>query len=138
MPKDLEQSRRMLKMRIKVDVWSQGLDESFRESIRDNVRDLFCQLPVRRVWHYLKSFQYMLLQGHRIGELAYSGLDDGKSLDGPENVIAKGRTLYPSLKRISMVNLSLLSKSSDSQRRYRSPHVVYYYESHSIRRKTIP
>ena len=50
MPKGLKQARRMLNMRIKDDVWSRGLDENFRESIRENVRELFCQLPVRRVW----------------------------------------------------------------------------------------
>jgi hypothetical protein len=97
MPKDLEQSGRMLKMRIKVDVWSQGLDESFRESIRDNVRDLFCQLPVRRVWYYLKRVQYMILEGNGVDGLANSGSKEVKSLNGPENVIAKGGILYRSL-----------------------------------------
>ena len=84
MPKDMEQARRMLKMRIKVDVWSQGLDEGFRESIRRNVRDLFCQLPVRRVWFYLKQVRHM-----RMGNSEFGGK---RSFDGPEDVIAKGRT----------------------------------------------
>jgi hypothetical protein len=94
MYKDLEQSGRMLKMRIKIDVWSQGLDEGFRESLRDNVRDLFCQLPVRRVWYYLKRVQYMILEGNGIDELANPGFKNGKSLDGPEDAIAKGSILY--------------------------------------------
>ena len=99
MPKDLEQGRRMLNMRIKVDVWSKGLDESFRESIRENVRDLFCQLPVRRVWYYLKMVRNMVLKGHREDELENSGFDDGKSLEGPEDVIVRGEILYLSLTR---------------------------------------
>ncbi|KFZ00006.1 hypothetical protein V498_00358 [Pseudogymnoascus sp. VKM F-4517 (FW-2822)] len=50
--KDLEQARNMLNMRIKFDVWSQGLNEDFREDIRENIRRIFSQLPVRRVWYY--------------------------------------------------------------------------------------
>lgn len=41
----------MVKLRIKIDVCSQGLDESGREQIRENLRDLFCQLLPRRLWY---------------------------------------------------------------------------------------
>jgi len=46
--KDMDQSAKMLKLRIKIDVWSKGIDESIREEIRNHLRDLFCQLPARR------------------------------------------------------------------------------------------
>lgn len=85
MPKDMEQARRMLNMRIKVDVWSQGLDKDFRVGIRCNVRDLFCQLPVRRVWLYLKMVRQMTLNSGKINRWE-------SSPDGPEDVIAKGTT----------------------------------------------
>jgi hypothetical protein len=134
MPKDMEQARKMLNMRIKVDVWSQGLDEIFRNDIRENVRDLFCQLPVRRVWFYLKLVQQMNLNNGRVGVLENSGLDGGKSLDGPEDVIAKGKILYHLPTKTSYgIKPSLHSEQSHSQQRYRSPHVVDCYESHSIR-----
>ena len=90
MPKDMEQARRMLNMRIKVDVWSQGLDENFREGIRRNVRDLFCQLPVRRVWFYLKLVRQMSLNNGKAGGLENLGYEG--SPNEAEDVIAKGRT----------------------------------------------
>lgn len=90
----MEQARKMLNMRIKVDVWSKGLDEDFRESIRDNVRDLFCQLPVRRVWYYLKLVQHMILKSRRVSGLENLEFGKDSQLDGPEDVIAKGRILY--------------------------------------------
>jgi hypothetical protein len=94
MPKDMEQARRMLNMRIKVDVWSQGLDEDFRVGIRANVRDLFCQLPVRRVWLYLKMVRQMTVNsGGKVGGWENSGCGEESSPDEPEDVIAKGRTL---------------------------------------------
>jgi hypothetical protein len=94
MPKDMEQARRMLNMRIKVDMWSKSLDENFREGIRENVRDLFCQLPVRRVWFYLKLIRHMRLDSGNVGGLENSGFDGGNSPDEPEDVIAKGRILH--------------------------------------------
>lgn len=87
-PKDLDQSAKMLNMRIKIDVWTQGLDESFREKVRENLRDLFCQLPARRVWYYLKRIRYMLLKGDGTGE---SQLDSDHLMGGPEDVIVNGR-----------------------------------------------
>jgi hypothetical protein len=92
MPKDMEQARKMLNMRIKVDVWSQGLDEDFREGIRRNVRDLFCQLPVRRVWYYLKLVRYMRLNSGKAGGLENLGCGEESLPNEPEDVIAKGMT----------------------------------------------
>ena len=38
----MDQAAKMLNMRIKVDVWSQGIAENIRVEIRERVRDLFC------------------------------------------------------------------------------------------------
>jgi hypothetical protein len=115
MPKDMEQARRMLNMRIKVDVWSKGLDESFREGIRENVCDLFCQLPVRRVWFYLKLVRQMRLNNGRVDGLENSESSGGISLDGPEDVIAKGKILHHlPIESIHEINLSLYSEQSAS------------------------
>ncbi|KFY53148.1 hypothetical protein V496_07858 [Pseudogymnoascus sp. VKM F-4515 (FW-2607)] len=79
--KDLEQARNMLNMRIKFDVWSQGLNEDFREDIRENIRRIFSQLPVRRVWYYLKHVRNMVLRDRSI--------EGSVIADGPEDVVAK-------------------------------------------------
>jgi hypothetical protein len=101
MPKDSDQARRMLNMRIKIDVWSQGLDESFRAVIRERLRDLYCQLPARRVWFYLKLVRTMLLRGN--GAHGMVGPQPGPEdiMDGPEDVIINGK--YSPLDKPSIV-----------------------------------
>ncbi|ELR09756.1 hypothetical protein VC83_01180 [Pseudogymnoascus destructans] len=79
--KDLEQARNMLNMRIKFDVWSTGLNERFRNDIRENLQKIFSQLPVWRLWYYLKQVRNMVLRGRSI--------EGGVIADGPEDVIAK-------------------------------------------------
>ncbi|KFY18030.1 hypothetical protein V492_00195 [Pseudogymnoascus sp. VKM F-4246] len=80
--KDLEQARNMLKMRVKFDVWSAGLDEGFRNDIRKNLTDIFSQFPVRRVWYYLKQLRNMFLRG--------DSKEGDAIVDGPEDMIASG------------------------------------------------
>lgn len=63
LPKDMDQARKMLNMRIKIDVWSRGLSNDQRENIRKKLGELFVQLPARRVWLYLKSVRLMLRIG---------------------------------------------------------------------------
>jgi hypothetical protein len=95
--KDMEQARRMLNMRIKIDVFTQGLKEDFREGVRENVRELFCQLPPRRVWHYLKQVRNMLLRDRSIGpkDLIATALEDDLIMNGPEDSIARGSISFP-------------------------------------------
>ena len=78
----------MVKLRIKIDVWSKGLDERKRVKIRENLRDLFCQLPVRRLWFYLKQLRFM--EQIERPELFPDLVDDIPDMDGPEDVIVKG------------------------------------------------
>jgi len=84
----MDQARRMVKLRIKIDVWSKGLDERKRVKIRENLRDLFCQLPVRRLWFYLKQLRFM--EQIERPELFPDLVDDIPDMDGPEDVIVKG------------------------------------------------
>ena len=65
LPKDMDQAAKMLNMRIKIDVWSKGLSNARREDIREKLAELFCQLPARRVWLYLKRTRLMLRVGAR-------------------------------------------------------------------------
>ena len=83
----MDQARRMLNMRIKIDVWSQGLSESIRGDLRDKLRELFCQLPPRRVWYYLKSIRLMHLSKGKSDPLHDSRLTSGDMLDGAEDII---------------------------------------------------
>jgi hypothetical protein len=92
----MEQASRMLNMRIKIDVFTKGLAEDFREGVRDNLRELFCQLPPRRVWKYLKYIRSMLLQDRTIEQKDKSAtkLEEPSIMDGPEDSIAMGSNLF--------------------------------------------
>jgi hypothetical protein len=93
MPTDLDQAAKMLKLRIKIDVWSQGLDERIRVEIREHLRDLFCQLPARRVWLYLKRIRYMRMREIKSNGTVGLELDSDDFADGPEDIIVNGK--YP-------------------------------------------
>lgn len=95
MVKDMDQARRMVNMRIKIDVWSQGLEESKRQDIRDKLRDLFCQLPARRLWYYLKQLRGMSLRAP--GDIPDIHDELGGYMEGPEDVIVKGNVLFSSM-----------------------------------------
>lgn len=81
----------MRTLRIKIDVCTQGLHEAFRERVRNNLRDLFCQLPTRRLWIYLKSLRVMSLCSPEGYE---ERLASDELMDGPEDVIVKGETRF--------------------------------------------
>jgi len=89
--KDMEQATLMWKLRVKIDSWSQGIDESIRHRNRLLLTDLYLQLPPRRVWLYVKQIR-----------MAYStptaGLNDhlthSNAMQQPEDVIARGEYAY--------------------------------------------
>ena len=92
MPTDMDQAAKMVKMRIKIDVWSKGLDEGVREKIRENLMDLFFQLPARRVWYYLKHIRHMHARSDRLLGTQFN-LEN--VADGPEDAIANGKYPFP-------------------------------------------
>ena len=94
MLKDTDQARRMLNMRIKIDVWSKGLDENVREQIRENLRELFCTLMPRRVWYYLKHIRNLELKGSKRSQRP--GFAPGKDdlVLGPEDVVVNRTFRY--------------------------------------------
>ena len=91
---DMDQAAKMLKMRIKIDVWSQGLAENKRVEIREHLQDLFCQLPARRVWLYLKHIRFMHMREENSIGMIDSQLYSNDVLDRPEDIIVNGK--YPS------------------------------------------
>ena len=87
---DFDQARKMLNMRIKIDVWSQGVNAGIRQQARENLTDLFCQhIPLQRLWLYMKSIRTMLL-GPKIdiNDMQDDHIAD-IYIDGPEDVIVK-------------------------------------------------
>ncbi|KAG8526347.1 uncharacterized protein KY384_000340 [Bacidia gigantensis] len=94
---DLDQASKMLNMRIKIDVWSKHLPPSTREDIREKLGHMFCTLPTRRLYFYLKRVRVML-QGGKTADRAMASqmkieeLMEGKG-EGGEDVIANAAHL---------------------------------------------
>ena len=84
-------------MRIKVDVWSQGLSDDIREDIRQKVAQLFCGLPPRRVWLYMKRIRCMLMNPAQRPWDVKDVFDNPVCWDGAEDAVAQGK--YGGLKR---------------------------------------
>ncbi|KAG6003045.1 hypothetical protein E4U21_002434 [Claviceps maximensis] len=86
LPKDMDQSIRMFRLRVKIDAWSHGVDERVRQNNRNALVEHFLTMPRRRVWLYLKRWRLMSLQ--------LDGSDlrthlEMSTVDKPEDVIAR-------------------------------------------------
>lgn len=57
----MEQSGRILAMRVKLDVWTQGAPEPWREKCRQTLEDMYFCLPAVRVSLYAKRVRHILL-----------------------------------------------------------------------------
>lgn len=55
---DREQADLMWKLRVKIDKWSQGVEESIRQRNRLLLLDLYLELPPRRVWLFAKLIRF--------------------------------------------------------------------------------
>lgn len=116
----------MLNMRIKIDVWSKGVDEDIRHQGRENLRELFCQLPPRRVYLYMKATRSMVLNERHRKEGLRSPKDLAEHIvQGPEDAIAKGKSIDSSKSTPRCVCLNSLqqpqsSKATAYQRPYTS------------------
>ncbi|RMJ18204.1 hypothetical protein CDV36_002169 [Fusarium kuroshium] len=58
---DMHQSSLMLKLRIKIDAWSHGVDESIRRRNRVLLVEEYINLPCRRFWLYLRQCRFMVM-----------------------------------------------------------------------------
>ncbi|KAH0565111.1 hypothetical protein GP486_001495 [Trichoglossum hirsutum] len=95
LPKDMDQSSKMLNMRIKVDVWSQGLTQEVREEIREKVRDLFCgYMAPRRVYFYLKQIRVMKTVGPEVWRNRDVANFEGAEMSGMEDIVANASQLF--------------------------------------------
>ena len=85
----------MLKLRVKLDVWSQGLDESLRQRNRLLLIQSYLRLPPRRVWFFVEYARFAILDQAEDLKIK-SDLFDYASAHGeePEDTIAKGKCLF--------------------------------------------
>jgi hypothetical protein len=90
----MNQAALMWKLRVKIDVWSKGLDETLRQRNRDLLVEDYLRLPPRRVWHFVKHIRLAFLRQK-------TGLkEENETCDlvdsfaqGPEDTIAQGKCL---------------------------------------------
>jgi hypothetical protein len=97
----------MWKLRVKIDVWSKGLDETLRQRNRDLLIEDYLRLPPRRVWHFLKHIRLAFLrQNTRFKEESdpYNLVDS--FVQGPEDAIAQGKCLA-SIVYMSYINFEV-------------------------------
>jgi hypothetical protein len=88
----MEQSALMWKLRVKIDVWSHGLDESLRQRNRELLIEAYLRLPPCRVWYFVKRIKFAFLSKKpRLGaeDESYDPLDP--LVHGPEDTIAQGK-----------------------------------------------
>lgn len=89
--RDRQQAALMWNLRIKIDLWSAGVDEAVRQRNRDYLIDMYLQLPRRRVWLYLKHWRATELASSEGMQGGTTGLS-GRTLGDPEDVIARGES----------------------------------------------
>ncbi|PWI63993.1 hypothetical protein PCL_00832 [Purpureocillium lilacinum] len=63
--KDLVQAKLMWRLRVKIDVWSHGLEETLRAANRSYLLENYLQLPRRRFWLYLKMWRWEALNNQK-------------------------------------------------------------------------
>lgn len=93
----MKQARLMLKLRVKIDSWSQGVEESVRHRNRGYLEDMYRQLPQRRVWFYLKYWRNMILPDPDISGFSPDRPQKPPTENNPEDIVAKGRYLMSQL-----------------------------------------
>ncbi|KAK7408402.1 hypothetical protein QQX98_009442 [Neonectria punicea] len=100
---DLEQASLMWNLRVKIDAWSQGVDESVRQRNRQLLIEAYLRLPPRRVWLFVKQLRYE----HDNLALKTKGRSDVPPLNGTfndsEDVIARG---IPEIEQLAAISLA--------------------------------
>lgn len=107
---DLKQSNLMWTLRVKIDSWSQGLDENLRARNRRLLIDAYLRLPPRRVFLFANRMRSEFLSRFQLEESGHMAQDSNPPQDNPENVIAKG-AYNPSLASI----VYLVSSTSEAR-----------------------
>ena len=113
---DVDQAGLMWKLRVKIDAWSQGLDESLRHRNRLLLIESYLRLPPCRVWLFVKHIRLAFLERSMGFE---TEINFGDYFQEPENIIAKGKCL------LSIFMQNVLTKNSFSYYKARKPRSAY-------------
>lgn len=97
----------MWMLRVKIDVWSQGLDESLRNRNRLLLIEIYLRLPPRRVWFFITLVRLGYLKRSRGCETEIDENDFTEVLEGLETTIARGKYLVSTLLLIILIILAL-------------------------------
>ncbi|KAL7961058.1 hypothetical protein V8C34DRAFT_320308 [Trichoderma compactum] len=100
--KDMKQVFLMMKLRIKIDVWSRGLDEALRERNRNLLMDAYTRLPSHRFWLYTKHWRDTILRGPGRRHMKEHAQPQNVNDKGPEDAIARGKWILLSKLNILM------------------------------------
>ncbi|KAH8885967.1 hypothetical protein GQ53DRAFT_845110 [Thozetella sp. PMI_491] len=95
---DLEQSKRMWTLRVKIDSWSQGVDEYIRRRNRNLVTAAYLRCPPFRFWLYMKLLKFIVTKDPsallRIGSRESKALEYGfNDVEDAEDIIATARII---------------------------------------------
>ncbi|KAK3364707.1 hypothetical protein B0T25DRAFT_620570 [Lasiosphaeria hispida] len=83
---DQDQTGRMWILRVKIDSWSHGVEESIRQRNRDLLNEAYRRLPPRRYLLFVKLCRGVIVYG-----LSIADCDPDRVLSGPEDAIARGK-----------------------------------------------
>lgn len=91
-PKDFDEARNLLFLRIKLDSSTRFLSNETRKDMRRNFLNIYQKYALQVVWIYLKRIRFMKLGRTVIdsgGVIEDSNLP-ADQLEGPEDIVAKG------------------------------------------------
>ena len=83
----MDQADKMFKMRVKVDVWSKRLHEDIRVEIRKQLHVIFCELPARRLWLYLKKVKRRVFIKNWTDNMVIPELDALSAMDAMDSAM---------------------------------------------------
>ncbi|KAK3947352.1 hypothetical protein QBC32DRAFT_354635 [Pseudoneurospora amorphoporcata] len=86
---DIDQVVKMNTLRIKIDSWSQGVDEAIRQRNRESLVSEYLRLPSPRLWLYIQAERDMIMEHEGIDLLS----PQGDWLGMPENAIVRAKKL---------------------------------------------
>jgi len=114
---DMTQTALMWKLRVKIDVWSRGLDESLRQRNRELLIEAYLRLPPRRVWHFVKHIRFAFLSKKpRLGAEDESYDPSDPLVQGPEDTIAQACHIIRPEKVAQLMYKATINDSKMKQR----------------------
>ncbi|KAK1836842.1 hypothetical protein QBC39DRAFT_337452 [Podospora conica] len=99
---DWDQGTRMWLLRMKLDSWSQGVDEGIRQRNRNLLNEAYNRLPPSRMWLFVRKRRFMLLHTGP-GALPFPK-GPNPMFNNPEDEIVRGNHLVDPAKLSRLIN----------------------------------